>query len=353
MRYSCVIVTRNRLDALRLSLPAILRQTRRPSEIIVVDSSDDPEPIRQIVQGLGPMTDVPISYFQSAPGMTRQRNIGLAHVTGEVVMFPDDDSLLYPDAMEHIMRVYERDVEGIVGGVCAAEATRPNETAGLAQPGAYRRRRIEGVALALWPYRARLERQFFPDPFLTLAALKQQRLPTPSWLESERAIAVPYMTGFRMSFRTDLIRRLGFDEGLGRYALFEDIDASLRILDSHCLVAAEDAFIYHHKAPERRDSGRAMGAMHILNRAYVLAKDRVSDPADWARVQEDAKRFATYKTLNYRLRANPGFGQDRLQGAKTASALQGRLFSTPRKELPKVYAQIKELCLSSSSSALA
>ena len=109
MDYSVVVATRNRLDALKLSLPLLLAQTRPPLEIIVVDSTDAPEPIRGIVEEVAPTTAIPVSYLHSAPGASLQRNIGLARARGEVTLFPDDDSMLFPDAMERVMRIYERD----------------------------------------------------------------------------------------------------------------------------------------------------------------------------------------------------------------------------------------------------
>lgn len=350
MNYSCVIATRNRLEALKLSIPMLLGQTRPPQDIIVVDSSDDEAAVRSLVEEFAAAAPLPVRYIRSGPGAAAQRNLGLRHVTGEVVLFPDDDSLLYPDAMDHIMRVYERDTEGLIGGVCAAEAHAPHESAGIAgasdRPG-YRRRRSDAMSLALLPLRRRMEDRLIPDPFLTLAAQKLARLRQPDWLEEVQAIHVPYMTGFRMSFRTEVIRALQFDEGLGRYALFEDIDASLRTLDNFCVVAATQAFIYHLKAPERRDAGRAMGVMHILNRAYVLAKDRSDNPREWARIQSEARRFAGYKTLLYRLRAKSTFARDRLRGAELASADQQKLFNAPRHELAATYARVKEFCLRS------
>ena len=45
-----------------------------------------------------------------------------------MTLFPDDDSLLFPDAMQHVMRIYERDAEGLVGGVCGIEVARPPRT---------------------------------------------------------------------------------------------------------------------------------------------------------------------------------------------------------------------------------
>ena len=81
---------------------------------------------------------------------------------------------------------------------------------------------------------------------------RYRTLPVPDWLSAENAVLVPWMTGFRMSFRTEVVRAVGFDEALKRYAVFEDVDASFRVLKTHVLVGARNAEIYHHKAPSRR-----------------------------------------------------------------------------------------------------
>ncbi|MGL4281635.1 MAG: glycosyltransferase family 2 protein, partial [Albidovulum sp.] len=120
--YSTIVATRNRPDALALSLPLILAQTRLPEMVLVVDSSDDPRPNAELVAKLAAGAKVPLTHHTSAPGLPLQRNIGLGGVTSDVTMFPDDDSLLYPDAMEHTMRIYDLDKEGRVGGVRTAEA---------------------------------------------------------------------------------------------------------------------------------------------------------------------------------------------------------------------------------------
>ena len=85
--------------------------------------------------------------------------------------------------------------------------------------------------------RRQVKARLVSDPFRMLADRKYARA-APAGLArgGARRSWSRYMTGFRMSFRTELIRRAPFDEDLGRYALFEDVDASLRMLDSHCLV---------------------------------------------------------------------------------------------------------------------
>ncbi len=57
-----------------------------------------------------------------------QRNEGLKLVESEVVFFPDDDSLCDPDYAEHVMRIYERDTDRVVGGVTGTHRPRMRDS---------------------------------------------------------------------------------------------------------------------------------------------------------------------------------------------------------------------------------
>jgi hypothetical protein len=46
MQYDCVIATKNRLNALRMSIPLILKQDVLPARLIVVDASDDHDAVK-------------------------------------------------------------------------------------------------------------------------------------------------------------------------------------------------------------------------------------------------------------------------------------------------------------------
>lgn len=336
--YSIVIATRNRPEALVLSLPLMLLQSRLPQDILVIDSSDDPSANIALVSRLCSTTKVPLRHMTSPSGSSIQRNIGLTHVGSEVVFFPDDDSLVHPGALEAMMRIYDLDLDRIVGGVCSAEATVPPEGVLTEVTKAYRMSRSDRLKARIARTRFAFEEKFFRDPFFYCAERRYARLPlAPPWLERENAILVPWMTGFRMSFRTDLIRQSGFNEQLGSYALFEDVDACFGILRSHLLVGARQAQIYHHKAPARRANGRAMGAMQLLNRAYVLARARETD----AHMIHLMRRFARYKIAQYALGARTDFGRDRLAGAKAASRLLPSLFGAHSEELTPLYLRLR------------
>lgn len=330
LTYAAVVATRNRPQALELSLPLLLGQSRPPAQVIIVDSSDDGTRNQEIVARNARASGLDISYLRSRPGSALQRNVGLRQVDQPVVFFPDDDSLLLPDAMSEIMSAYERDTEHVVGGVCAADADRP--PAGVLAGAAYRMSRPDRVRHALAHLRRRLERIAVPDPFLCLAEYRYRTLPRPEWVDGRDFVLVEFMTGYRMSFRTEVARAEPFDETLGRYALYEDSDASLRVLRSRVLVGARRARIFHHKNPDSRDRGYAMGAMQVLNRAYVMAKHEFRTRDLMFRV----RAFERYKLLQYSLDRSE-YGRDRLRGARAATRFTTALFRSRPEEVADVY----------------
>jgi hypothetical protein len=134
--YTIVIATRNRPAALRLSIPRMLTQSRLPSQLIV----------------------------NSERGLTRQRNIGMKHVTKPVVFFPEDDSIWFPDTAEAQMVVYESDHEEKIAAVCAAESPIPPPDWQINAGPSYKMRSSHRIQQRFGAIRTRLETKFIPDP---------------------------------------------------------------------------------------------------------------------------------------------------------------------------------------------
>lgn len=341
--YSTVIVTRNRPAALALSLPRHLVQSRLPERVLIIDSSDDPSENRSLVARLAPTTPIPLEHQVSVPGMTLQRNIGLAQITSDVVFFPDDDSLVHPNSLAEMMRIYDLDKSGRIGGVCAIETPLPPPNVFVGQSAIYEKRKVDRIRARLAPLRVRLEDTLFPDPMKLAARRLQQNLQPPeSWIAANNAAWVEWMTGFRMSFRTSVIKKVGFNENLGRYALYEDIDAGFGVLaGGHSLVAALDAKIYHHKAPENRTDGRQMGVINILNRAYVVLRSGVANN----NIRRSLDRYSRYRITQFAVGAKTGYGRDRLAGALAGYRAMPTLLDTPPHLLDEVYLKLRQTCL--------
>lgn len=81
MDYDVVIPTKNRIEPLKLSIPLILSQSRKPNKLIIVDASDDNSKINEIVNQLVINSGVEYEYIVAdMANSSRQRNLGLEKV---------------------------------------------------------------------------------------------------------------------------------------------------------------------------------------------------------------------------------------------------------------------------------
>lgn len=341
--YDIVMATRNRPDAVALSLPLIMCQTRLPARVVIVDSSDDPAPIEALAQQAAKDLSCPVDFLRADAGLTHQRNIGLRHCSSDVVIFPDDDSLLYPDAAEEMMLVYEADVAAGIAGVCAKPVDQPPpETDG--DLGSYEAEELTAPRSTLRRLRQHIKEALgFSNPFLAVGHQLNAQHDTPDWLASQNTATVPYMTGFRMSFRRAAIIGEGFDETLRKYGWFEDIDASYTAMRHGLVVVANQARIYHHRTAAKRDGGYRMGLWAILNRGYVVMKHVRANPAVFPNPHRQAQRLKLYcraRTMAYRLLARDGYGQDRAKGAAEGLRQLHVLTDSPGGDLAAVYGRL-------------
>ena len=345
LTYDVVMATRNRAEAVALSIPLILAQTRTPERVVIVDSSDDSAPIAGIVAQADGTGGIPVEYHRSDPGLTRQRNLGLTRCGADVVLFPDDDSLLYSDTAAAMMAAYEADTEARIAGVCAVPVTVPPPESAH-ELGTFDAETVGPVKARLRALRQRLKEATAPaNPFLAVGnALNAGPVAALGPDLRQWVDPVPYMTGFRMSFRRAVIEGVGFDENLRRYAWFEDIDASWGAMRAGAVVVARGARIYHHRAAAARAGGYRMGLWAILNRGYVVMKHVHANPdifPDPAREARRVKLACRGRALAYRAMARDAFGRDRARGA--ADALRGLpgLTASPPTALADTYLRLE------------
>jgi len=333
--YAVVIATRNRPAALRLSIPRMLGQSRPPTQLIVVDSSDDHLTTVEAVKDSIGNHPVELTIRHCAPSLSAQRNFGLTFVTCPLVFFPDDDSIWFPGAAAAQMDVYERDQNGQIAAVCAAESSAPPPDWEPREAGAYQMRSSHRIQQKIAATRTKIENSLFPDPAKLLGrSFWHSAHDLPGWFAQEDVVLVEWMTGFRMSFRTNVIRAVGFDESLSRYSLFEDIDASFGAWKHGWVVGARQARVFHFRSPETRGQGRRLGAEQLLNKAYIIGKHSpIGHPA-----RKGMRRFAQYKVCQYFIGARDLFGRERYAGAKAALALLPKLASAPTSEINATYA---------------
>jgi len=340
MEYDIVIATRNRAPILEVSIPLMLSQGRRPRRVIVVDSSDDDQAVPKTLESISAADPIDLKYVRSEIGSAHQRNVGLRSVISPVVMFPDDDSLWLPGVADAVMRIYELDQDKVIGAVCAAEALSPPPGVFATAKRAYEMSWKDRLKLKIERWRNAMEQRFAPDPCWLHGKSRWTVRPVPPWLAAENAVLVEYMTGFRMSFRTDLIHRCGFDEALTSYSLFEDVEASFTIMRTHLIIGARHAQVFHYRSPGKRTDGRRRGAFEILNRAYVVSKH--SPQGSVARSL--MRRYGHYKLAQYALACHTPFGRERFRGAWRALKCLDAIVSAPAEFLPREYTRQLEIC---------
>ncbi len=117
---SIVIPAYNEEETIRACVVAAIEQTVPAHEIIVVDnkSTDATAAIVHALQVTYPGT--PIVYLQQfeLQGLIPTRNFGLNHATGEVIGRIDSDSVLEPNWVEQVQRVFtDREVAAATGPV--------------------------------------------------------------------------------------------------------------------------------------------------------------------------------------------------------------------------------------------
>jgi glycosyltransferase involved in cell wall biosynthesis len=103
IKFSLILATVGRSEDLARFLQHLERQTYRNFELIVVDQNQDGilDPlIRQHKEKF------PLLHLRSERGLSRARNVGLQHFSGDVVAFPDDDCWYAPETLEKVARAF-------------------------------------------------------------------------------------------------------------------------------------------------------------------------------------------------------------------------------------------------------
>lgn len=340
LTFDIVIATRNRPEALALSIPLILEQSRQPEKLIVIDSSDDHQAAKSVVELAVKDWPGEVILCASKRGSSLQRNIGLEHVTADVVFFPDDDSMLHPGTTEAIMRVYELDRDRKIAGVCAADAATWAES-GVPKP-AYKMSLQHRIQSRLNTVRTKIKEKYFnTDPYIAIGHSLMAGWKSYDWMSEEDCVFVPWMTGYRMSFRAEVIKQVRFDETLKNYALHEDTDASFRAMRIGYLIGARKGRIYHHRFPGKRADSYLMGVMQVMNRSYICEKAMSYhnfSQREEGLIRKYLKLFLTLKIIQSGVRIGNKSSRDQLRGMLHSFKYARRFQSASYEDLASLYA---------------
>ena len=104
MKFSLILATLGRTTELERFLYHLKNQNYSRYELIIVDQNRK-DVLRPIIEPYH--SSIQIKYFKAAPGLSRARNVGLEHVSGEIVTFPDDDCWYTPIFLEQMAKRFD------------------------------------------------------------------------------------------------------------------------------------------------------------------------------------------------------------------------------------------------------
>ena len=243
---SVAIATLRRPEVLATALASVAGSTMKPLEVVVVDG-DDGRSAEPVVEAAAAEAPYPVRYLPSERGLTRQRNLALDHVDGDVVVFIDDDARLEPDALERLVSAYDDPaVVGVSGRVLELDS---NKVVSQTSP------------LRRLLFSASREGTFARSGY-------PRRL-----VDATVARDVEFMPGCFMSARVTDAREVRFDERLLAYALAEDEDFSCRLSRRGRIRHVPAAVVHHDNSGFFSRDRRAFGRMVVRNRAYLFRKN--------------------------------------------------------------------------------
>ena len=203
-----VISSRDRQEMLRAVVESVLAASRVPSELVIIDQSESPDP--RLEQG--EVRGCTVRYIHSpTPGVSRGRNLGIRLASNDIVVLIDDDMLVLDDSLERLLADHDGPGSRTVTG--GQVLSGPPERPGVFQP--------------------------------VIATVEMTRFETFRGRQTQQVIH-----GANIALSRSVVLEIGgYDERLGpgtRFPAAEDTDLSHRLLDAGCEVHhVPDAIMLH------------------------------------------------------------------------------------------------------------
>jgi GT2 family glycosyltransferase len=247
---TAIVPTIGRAESLRALLDSLAAQTRKPDEVIVADASNDPD-TAHIIEAEARLTVKRIHV--EPPNAVRQRMAAIDVARGDNLLLLDDDVVLEPDCVQHLLAVLQQDAS-----VVAASADFNNQS--WPAPTRIWRlylRRILRMDQEAWQGKV-------VGPLLRFGYNPVPAGPTPiEWLGS----------GNSLVRRSAFLSAGGFsDFFLHRCTINEDVDLGLKLRKFGGIVFCPAARMAHHHAPSGRVSSLVAAEDDLFNRFFILRR---------------------------------------------------------------------------------
>lgn len=270
MKFSLVLCTYMRAEALLKLLKTVKQQSLYPNEILIVDGSLD-DATKTMLQD---NNFEHLKYYKvndNERGLTKQRNYGVLRVSddSEVICFLDDDTVLDKYYFEEIIRTFKSNKEIIgVGGVAMNE----NRWIKAEPDKHYPKNKYyhfngyvvkEGLRNVVRNYLGLAS----PYPSGILPSFSHGR--TCGYPLNGEIYEVDLLIGMSFSFQKSVVDKIKFSTYFEGYGLYEDADFSLRALAYGKNVICTSAKLNHYHDEAGRPSKFKYGKMVIRNGWYI------------------------------------------------------------------------------------
>ena len=190
------------------------------------------------------------------PGQSPARNLGVKYTTGDIIAFVDDDTVLFSDWAEEMVRTYAND--SIIG--------------------------VTGPALPLWENEATY---WFPEEFCWIVSCT-------AWSKLSELKAVRTAWGMNMSFRREAFNHCQFSQSFGHTAkeqrkagpVVDDAEFSinLRLKTGKLIFYNPNVRVYHRVYAYRLSRRFIRGQCYWQGYSKALLKKMYPDDADTKRL---------------------------------------------------------------------
>lgn len=223
MKISVIVPTYHRPKCLKRCLKALVRQRRKPDEIIVVVRDTDTvsqELVTQLQIELRKSLKMKVSSVHK-PGHEPALNAGLNEVRGDIICFTDDDAEPWSDWIERIERHFrDPTIAGVGGRDIVIVDGEP----------------IEGKCKVVG-------KMFWFGRYIGNHHLELQR---------DRPVEVDLLKGVNMAFRSNYVEGFHFDENLDKQASSNnEIDLCLLVKKKHGKIIYDPLLKVSHYATQR------------------------------------------------------------------------------------------------------
>lgn len=200
-----------------------------------------------------PITKPRIKYIHSDLCLTAARNLGVKQSTGDIIIFFDDDVILDKNYIEEIIKIFQNDKEGAIGGVMGKITNTKTYMSTLNTT-----------------FRRLFSLSYFGNGRLTASGMAT------SVQHLNKITITKHLSGCGMAYRRKIFNTFTFDENLGKhtgYCYREDLDFSYRVSQKYTLVYTPFAKLQHLETKTARANEILLKRQQIFNFHYMFQKN--------------------------------------------------------------------------------